>query len=194
MKQEFDLGGTWAVKSQDGRFDLQGIVPGTFFYDLERSGHWGEQGVHYRENNRQCLEIANQDFTYSRQFDLPESFLTENEKIFLQADGLDTLSRISLNGHVVGRTDNMFCRFKFEVRQHLQAGTNEIEIHFFNTQEAMSKEQARRPLWNDGNSLDGAVHLRKNHCSFGWDWGPQIPDIGIWKPIRLVGYSHPKEQ
>jgi len=26
-------------------------------------------------------------------------------------------------------------------------------------------------------------------CQFGWDWGPMLPSIGIWKKIRLQGQS-----
>jgi len=33
------------------------------------------------------------------------------------------------------------------------------------------------------------VYCRKAQYSFGWDWGPQLPAIGIWKGIRLEGYS-----
>ncbi len=24
---------------------------------------------------------------------------------------------------------------------------------------------------------------------FGWDWGPQLPDMGMWKPIYLETYD-----
>jgi beta-mannosidase len=37
--------------------------------------------------------------------------------------------------------------------------------------------------------IPGGPHLRKAPCQFGWDWGPQLPPIGIWKDIRLEGYS-----
>ncbi len=38
-------------------------------------------------------------------------------------------------------------------------------------------------------AIPGGPHLRKAPCQFGWDWGPQLPPIGIWKDIRLEGYS-----
>ena len=38
-------------------------------------------------------------------------------------------------------------------------------------------------------AIPGGPHLRKAPCQFGWDWGPQLPPIGIWKDIRLEGYA-----
>ncbi|HLF87779.1 MAG TPA: glycoside hydrolase family 2 protein, partial [Anaerolineales bacterium] len=38
-------------------------------------------------------------------------------------------------------------------------------------------------------AIPGGPHLRKAPCHWGWDWGPQLPAIGIWKDIRLEGYT-----
>lgn len=35
--------------------------------------------------------------------------------------------------------------------------------------------------------MDGFSQIRKTHCMFGWDWGPRLPDAGIWKEISLLG-------
>ena len=39
-----------------------------------------------------------------------------------------------------------------------------------------------------GNSdtMVGFCHLRKASCMMGWDWGPRLPDAGIWKDIYLL--------
>ena len=31
--------------------------------------------------------------------------------------------------------------------------------------------------------------MRKAPCHFGWDWGPKLPPIGIWRDLRLEGYQ-----
>jgi beta-mannosidase len=38
-------------------------------------------------------------------------------------------------------------------------------------------------------AIPGASYLRKATSHFGWDWGPKLPAIGIWKELRLEGYS-----
>jgi len=37
--------------------------------------------------------------------------------------------------------------------------------------------------------LPGVPYLRKAQYSFGWDWGPILPDIAIWKPVELIGHD-----
>src|SRR5690606_463701 len=31
--------------------------------------------------------------------------------------------------------------------------------------------------------------LRKMHCNFGWDWGPQLVTCGIWRGVRLEAWD-----
>jgi beta-mannosidase len=31
--------------------------------------------------------------------------------------------------------------------------------------------------------------IRKAACNFGWDWGPKVATCGIWKEVRLEGWS-----
>ena len=33
----------------------------------------------------------------------------------------------------------------------------------------------------------GFANIRKAHYMFGWDWGPRIPDAGLFRPVSLVG-------
>ena len=37
--------------------------------------------------------------------------------------------------------------------------------------------------------IPGVPYLRKAQYSFGWDWGPKLPDIGPWKSVFLKGYD-----
>ena len=37
--------------------------------------------------------------------------------------------------------------------------------------------------------MKGFGQLRKAHCMFGWDWGPRLPDMGIWREISLFGVN-----
>lgn len=38
--------------------------------------------------------------------------------------------------------------------------------------------------------MKGNQLLRKAHSMFGWDWGAQTIDAGIFRDIYLQGYSH----
>lgn len=186
---EIPLHGRWQISSSDGNFALIGEVPGTVFQALEAAGHWGSRNVFYRRNNRDCIEIADREFIFRRSFTLPSEIFAAPQRLYLEADGLDTLAEVRLNGRHIASTDNMFQRYRFEVGKYLQPGENHIDITFANAIAEISRRQQHQPRWNDLQALDGAVHLRKSHCSFGWDWRPAIPDIGIWRPLHLAVYA-----
>ena len=35
--------------------------------------------------------------------------------------------------------------------------------------------------------MPGFPHIRKAACMFGWDWGPRLPDAGLFRPVSLMG-------
>ena len=37
--------------------------------------------------------------------------------------------------------------------------------------------------------VGGCTIIRKEQCQFGWDWGPRYVTAGIWRDIRLEGWS-----
>ncbi len=67
-------------------------------------------------------------------------------------------------------------------------GENELTITFQSAVKHAAEKQAVRPLPGVSQAIPGGPHLRKAPCQFGWDWGPQLPPVGIWKDIRLEGY------
>lgn len=190
-----DLGGEWRIESADGALSLAGMVPGGLFGALEASGHFGPGGIAWRENNRACQDIADREYRFSRGFELPAAFAADDEGgVFLEADGLDTLAEIAVNGVAVGRADNMHRRWAFPLGGLLRPGANRIEIRFANALDWCRRERGRRELWHSyadqpDIAFPGFNMIRKSHCSFGWDWGPIVPDVGVWRPIRLVRYG-----
>jgi beta-mannosidase len=58
-----------------------------------------------------------------------ESLLSKNG-VYLVAKGIDTVSSVYINDKLIGTTDNMFVRYKFDVKQVLKTGQNKIRIAF----------------------------------------------------------------
>ncbi len=184
------LNGTWRIASDDGVFQFDGQVPTSFFSELDRSGHWGDHDVFYRENNRQCAELANRGIRFNRSFQVTSEMLESAEtKTFIECDGVDTLADIYLNSELLASCDNMHRRYRLPVGSRLKLGENQLEFRFANIIATIAEKDKKRKLWQVGTPLIGANHLRKMFCSFGWDWGPQIPDTGIYRDIRLVSYD-----
>ena len=191
-----DLGGVWKVESSCGAWRFEMNVPGSIFAELERLGAFGAEGAFWRENNRLCQDMAERDFTLTRAFGLGDGFPLDGRRdaLWLECDGLDTLAEIRINGAVVGRADNMHRRWRFPIGAFLRPGSNEIAVTLSNSLAYCRERAARRPLWQtyENNPELAAPHfnqIRKSHCSFGWDWGPVVPDAGIWRDIRVVSYT-----
>lgn len=51
------------------------------------------------------------------------------------------------------------------------------------------RKQAELKLVNCADAVEGISHLRKAHSMFGWNWGPKLPDMGIWRSISIQGYN-----
>jgi beta-mannosidase len=60
-----------------------------------------------------------------------DSLLSKNG-VYLGAKGIDTVSSvyININDKLIGTTNNMFVRYKFDVKQVLKTGQNKIRIAF----------------------------------------------------------------
>jgi beta-mannosidase len=187
-----NLNGKWNIQSEDNVYKMTGDVPGSLFYTLEQRGDFGKEGLFYKENNRKSLEIADRDFSYTREFTIGDDFL-RNENLFLEAEGLDTLGHIFINGKKIAETDNMHRTWRFNISHEVIPGRNTIEILFKNSLEYIKNEKKRRDIYaGDGHgvtSVPGFNMIRKSHCSYGWDWGPKVPDLGIWRDIKIVSYD-----
>ena len=181
------LMGKWQFQQVGAEGWLPANVPGSVHTDLMASGRIPDPFV--ADNEKRVQWIAESDWAYRTNFICTDELLSD-EKVFLVCDGLDTLATVVLNGHVLGRTDNMFRRYEWELKPFLNAqGVNDLTITFSSPVKYAAEKQAIRPLPGVSQAIPGAPHLRKAPCQFGWDWGPQLPPIGVWKDIRLEGYS-----
>lgn len=117
--------------------------------------------------------------------ELPEP--AAGERVDLVCDGLDTVATLRLGETVVGESQNMHRRYRFDVTEAIR-GSRELTIDFA----AAVKEVDRRSFAN-GPRPQVNHHpynaLRKMACSFGWDWGPDTATCGIWRDIRLESWS-----
>jgi beta-mannosidase len=106
----------------------------------------------------------------------------------LVAEGLDTVATLLLNGHEVARTQNQHRSYRFDVTEPLVTGRNELEVIFeapVTAARRLSEELGERP-----RAYDHPFNaIRKMASGYGWDWGPDLAGVGIWKPIRIESWS-----
>jgi beta-mannosidase len=181
------LAGAWKFRQAGTEEWLPACVPGGVHTDLLALGRIPDPFA--ADNEQRVQWVAESDWIYRCRFNSSPELLAE-EKIYLVCEGLDTLAKVVLNGHELGHTDNMFRRYEWEARSLLGVeGANELTITFNSPLKYAAEKQAIFPLPGVPQAIPGGPYLRKAPCQFGWDWGPQLPPLGIWKDIRLEGYS-----
>ncbi|MGD0610431.1 MAG: glycoside hydrolase family 2 protein [Anaerolineales bacterium] len=179
------LTGRWQFRQTGTKRWLVGTVPGGVHTDLLALGRIPDPFV--GDNEKKVQWVAESDWEYRRIF-IADKLVLREERLFLVCDGLDTLAEVWLNGHLLGRTDNMFRRWSWEVTRVLRAEKNDLHLLFRSPLAYIRSRQLEKPL-QGGGDLPGGPYLRKAPYQWGWDWGPKLPPIGVWKEIRLEGYS-----
>ncbi|MBK9208292.1 MAG: hypothetical protein IPL71_08310 [Anaerolineales bacterium] len=138
------LTGKWQFQQAGTNEWLPATVPGGVHTDLLAIGRIPDPFV--ADNEKRVQWVAESDWVYNTSFSCTDELLSE-EKVFLVCDGLDTLATVVLNGHELGRTDNMFRQYQWDVKALLNAkGANELTISFSSPVKYTAEKQAIRPM------------------------------------------------
>jgi beta-mannosidase len=181
------LDGTWEmVSSKDRSVSYLGEIPGSVYSILLANNVI--EDPYYRDNELKSLALMDYDYSFKRTF-LLEPELVDCDDIRLNCKGLDTLCDIFINKVKIGSAFNMHRNWEFPIHAQLRQGENEIEIFFHSPTKYIKEKDAEYHVGGSKHAMRGFPHLRKAHCMFGWDWGPRLPDAGIWKDIQLIGVN-----
>lgn len=196
MKEMFNLNKNWELKLGNNYspstpneikkiISIKAEIPGTVHTDLISNNLIEEP--FYSDNEKRLSWISESDWIYKTTFDLP--FDDENSaQIKLVFEGIDTIAKIYLNNVQLGTTSNMFLRYEYYVTKFLKQKNNELKLYFespVNYGIKQEKKYGKLPV-----ALNSyRVYVRKAQYSFGWDWGPSFPTMGIWKNVYLKKVS-----
>jgi beta-mannosidase len=157
-------------------------IPGTVHSNLFKAKLISDP--FYGENEARLQWIHEIDWIYFTIFDIPDSMNIDGQ-LFLQFEGIDTISEIYLNENLVGTTENMFRSYEFDIKPFVRKVQNHLFIKIISpTKYGFEQEKKYGKLPVSFNST--RVYLRKAQYSYGWDWGPSFPTLGIWKPVFLI--------
>ena len=180
----------WTVQVVDGPAPAQvtgraiaASVPGSIHTDLLAAGLIADPYLDDNEHLQAWIGAC--DWKYSTSFHWSDGGFDATELVF---EGLDTVARVELNGTVIAETRNMHRTYRADVRSLLLVGDNELSVTFASPvryADRESLEQGYRPHVNHHpyNSI------RKMACNFGWDWGPDVATVGLWRPVSLQSWS-----
>jgi len=178
------LSGPWWFRSADGTEWLPARVPGSVHLDLLALGRIPDPFL--GDGLRHAAWVAEKDWEYRCAFQ-SDFALAAAERVELVCGGLDTVAEVFLNGERLGEARNMFRSYRWAVKPLLRPGVNVLLIRLRSPLAFVRAQHRRRPL--PGLGHPGVAHLRKAPSHFGWDWGPELPPMGIWRPVALEGFS-----
>ncbi len=222
--ETISLDGIWAVRSEahalsglDGLAQvcqrtedwLEARVPGEIHLDLVRAGQMPEpaESTHMPV----CRWPETKSWWYRTAFTLADSFLA-HERQELIFEGLDLYAQVFVNGALIGVAANAFVPARFDVKDALRSGANEVVVRLTAGSELAKDAQHPPGHGLAGNQTlpapgeipnpiqpgdyeghrnwGGRKWLRKAQFSYGWDWVDALPNIGIWRGVRLEGRTH----
>lgn len=176
--QKISLNGEWTM--QGNGFLCTGQIPGSVYSFLLSNSLM--EDPHFRTNEIEATRLLDYDYSFSREFEieLPDC------QVLLHCDGLDTLCDIYINSQHIAKTANMHRSYEFDISSALKEGKNSISVVCHSPNKYVSEMDEQLHIPGPPDCLPGFPHLRKASCMMGWDWGPRLPDAGIWRDIYLV--------
>jgi beta-mannosidase len=181
--RKISLSGAWEMRAAQGTDWLPAVVPGTVYQTLMAAGQMDDP--FYRDNELAAFELMNGDYVYRRHFHLTAEDL-RGDALLLEFEGLDTLATIALNEKFVGSCDNMHRIWTFDVKGLAAEGENVLEVRLDSPLQFIRAAYQQVKADGSSDATVGFPHLRKAHCMFGWDWGPRLPDAGLFRDVSLV--------
>ena len=172
----------WTLTGDTLSIKMQVDVPSVVQQSLYENGIIPHPYLGTVEN--QLLWISDHPWDYTLHFDADKE-LFEKENVELCFEGLDTYAEVSLNGYELFSADNQFREWKADAKPFLKEKDNLLEVHFIrydSTQLALYEQH--QPKLPEKYAVS-----RKAPYQHGWDWAPKYKNVGIWKPVKLVGWD-----
>ena len=146
----------------------------------------------YRDNELDATKLMDNDFEYTRDFTVSGE-LRAKDRVFLKFDGIDTLADIYLGDTLLGSADNMNRIWEFDITDFIRGDAAETVYHLRVVLHSPTKfikdAYEKDPIGGSDDAMPGFPHIRKAACMFGWDWGPRLPDAGLFRPVSLNAYT-----
>ena len=166
-------GHDWII-TDNRSYSAQGEIPGTIHTILLAANQITEPYWGYNDVNLRSLIYSS--WTFTKNFSLTQDFLTFTQ-FTLHFDQIDTVANITLNECFLGQTNSMFIPYTFNVMRSCLQSNNQLRIDF-ESPVIYALNQAK--AYNDSVPPDcppdvqhGECHvqfIRKEPCSFSWDW------------------------
>lgn len=145
-------------------------VPGSVQKSLKDAGIIPDWNIGL--NSAQIEWIENRHWIFVTK--IPDKWITKESKFILKCLGLDDNGIVMVNGKEVGKFNNTFIPYKFDITPFLKDNNNTLAIVF-----------ECPPSYLGQIGYTSKIKDWKPRFYYGWDWIPRIVQIGIWDDILL---------
>lgn len=171
-------------------------VPGTVHTDLMALGSIADP--FYGLNERTVQWIDKEDWLYDNHFSITaeQQQCSHRELTFY---GLDTYAEVWLNDSLILKADNMFRTWHADITHLTHVGDNHLRVRLNSPiridlpkwQQFPNQYHASSDQSENGGLLDRRLSpfIRKAPYHYGWDWGPRIVTLGIWRPVVFTAWN-----
>ena len=178
------------MKAYELADSYQAQIPGSVLSTLLDAG--AIEDPYYRQNEYTARDLFWQDYIFERSFEVTQELLNQ-DVIQLVCYGIDTLADLYINDTHVIYMNNMHRTWRIHVKEYLHEGSNSIRFYFKSTLRYIEEREASAPADKKitieaSGAIAGNQYIRKAHSMFGWDWGAQLPDAGIFRDIEIQAY------
>ena len=165
----------------DGETWIKVSAPGDTYLALVEAGRLDDP-FHGR-NETEAAWVRHREWWWHTRFSVETA--AEGEIVELVFDGLDTLADIHLDGVQTASSDNMFRQVRLDVTHRAGQGETDLAVRFHPISTAVEGQAI--PAWRNFQLFadEGRALVRKAQYGWGWDWGPDLPTVGVWKPVRI---------
>ncbi|MBQ6416296.1 MAG: glycoside hydrolase family 2 protein [Butyrivibrio sp.] len=179
----------WTIRRIKDKAVYSTKVPGSILSTLQENSVIPDPFV--GDNEKYALEMMEEDFEYETVFDCDIQLLT-SDRVELVFEGIDTIADIILNDKTILHAENMHRTYRIDVTQSLKEKENSLKVYFHSPTKYIREAYKECECDGSEDAMEGFANIRKAHYMFGWDWGPRIPDAGLFRPVSLIGIEKAK--
>ena len=195
-----NLSGKWKVNWNDGtkgptyengylkfdpKFDsiryITVDVPMDLNLALQKKGLVGD--IYYGMNTLSAGWVSRQYWQYYRHFTVPKE--TMNKTVWLVFDRLDYNATVFVNGVEAGKHKNAYIPCRMDVSSFLKEGKNLITVGIESGLFDIADKDVTSYNPDLKTRLNKSIWLRKPAYQFGWDWNPNMINVGITGHVKL---------
>ncbi|MBN1385005.1 MAG: glycoside hydrolase family 2 protein [Elusimicrobia bacterium] len=175
------LNGSWQFRKNKENNWERAVVPGCIQMDLMALGKLPDP--FFGTNEIQFIGMEADEWSYRKTFIIEKEELSYSQ-IKLVFEGIDTFCDVYLNDKHLGRTENMFIPYIYDVKSIIKQGKNILVVDFDSPIKTIKKIEKSSFMLKSAFET-ARPYVRKAQYSYGWDWGPRIAQTGIWRDVYL---------